>query len=72
MEKIDIWILELRHYASTCPGVNGSSRKAAEMMVKHRAAILTNKDALSKFGKNPRMETSVAVKGALKELKGSN
>ena len=38
-------------------------------MVEHRAATLTNSDVLTKYGKNPRMETLVAVRGALiKEL----
>ena len=70
MKKIDRWILELRHYAKTCPGVNSRCRKAAELMVKHRAANLTYSDALTKFGKDPHMETLVAVRRALilKEL----
>ena len=36
MKKIDRWILELRHYAKTCPGVNSKCRKAAELMMKHK------------------------------------
>ena len=38
-------------------------------MVEHRAATLINGDVLTKFGKDPWMETLVAVRGALiKEL----
>ena len=37
-------------------------------MVKHRTVNLTYSDALTKFGKDPRMETLVAVRTALKEL----
>ena len=43
----------------TCPGVNCRCRKAAELMVKHRAANLADSDALTKFGKDPHMETVV-------------
>jgi hypothetical protein len=68
IKKIDTWILELRQYARTFPGVNGRSRKAAELMIKHRAVNLTYKDALSKFGEDPRMDTLVGVRAALKEL----
>ena len=38
---------------------------AAELMVRHRAAILRYNDVLTKFVKDPRMETLVAVRGAL-------
>ena len=68
VKRIDIWILELHHYAKTCSGVNSRPRKAAELMVKHRAANLTYSDALTKFGKDPRMETLATVRGSLKEL----
>ena len=34
-------------------------------MVKHKAANLTHSDVLTKFGKVPRMDTMVAVRGAL-------
>ena len=45
-----------------------SSRKATELMVKHRAANLTYRSTLTRFGHNPSMETMVSVRAALKEL----
>ena len=38
-------------------------------MVKHRAENLTHSDALTKFEKDPRIETMIAVRGALLKLK---
>ena len=37
-------------------------------MVKHIEANLTYRAALTRFGKDPRMETLPAVRAALKEL----
>ena len=36
-----------------------------ELMVKHGAANLTYSDVLTKFGKDPLMETYVAVRASL-------
>ena len=38
------------------------------LMVKHRAANLTYRSTLTRFGHNPSMETIVSVRAALKEL----
>ena len=67
IKEIDTWIMELRTYAikvRTSP----RSRKATELMVKHRAANLTYRSTLTRFGHNPSMETMVSVRAALKEL----
>ena len=49
----------------TCPSVNLRCWRAAELMVRHKAAIPRYNDVLTKFVKDPRMETLVAVRGAL-------
>ena len=61
----DLWI---RHYAITCLVVKPKSRKVSELMVKDRGASLTYRAALTRFGREPRMETLPAVRAALKEL----
>ena len=66
--KIDNWIEELRLYAKKFPGINCTQRKAAELMVKHRSRNLDHRTALKNFGSDPKMETLVALRGALKEL----
>ena len=66
--KIDQWIEELRLYAKKFPGINCTQRKAAELMVKHRSRNLSYRTALKNFGSDPKMETLVALRGALKEL----
>jgi len=66
--RIGLWIQDLQTYAKTVPGVNCRSRKAAALMVRHRAANLTYVEALSKFGQFPSMKTLPAVRAALKEL----
>ena len=43
-------------------------RKATVIMVKHRAASLTYRSTLTRFGHNPSMETMLSVRAALKEL----
>ena len=55
-----MWIEDLRIYAKTAPGLKCAQRKAAELMVKHRAKNLTHKTALKNFGSDPKMETLVA------------
>ena len=40
----------------------------SERMVKHRAANLTYRSTLTRFGLNPSLETIVYVRAALKEL----
>ena len=66
--KIDTWIEDLRIYAKTAPGLKCAQRKAAELMVKHRARNLTYKTALKNFGSDPKMESLVALRRSLKEL----
>ena len=68
IKKIDAWILELRTYAKTCPCLKPRSRKASELMIKHRSANLTYRNALERFGREPRMENLPPVRAALKEL----
>ena len=66
--KISLWIKELQTYAETRPGINCRSRKAAALMIKHRAANLTYSESLTKFGQFPSMDILPAVRAALKEL----
>ena len=40
-KKISLWIKKLQTHAKTCPGINCRFRKAAALMIKHRAANLT-------------------------------
>ena len=68
INKIGLWIMELQSYAKTCPGINARSRKAAALIIKHRAANLTYCEALNKFGQYPSMDTLPAVRAALKEV----
>ena len=68
IKKIDTWILELRNYAKTCPCLKPRSRKASELLIKHRAANLSYRDALERLGKEPLMENLPPVRAALKEL----
>ena len=60
-------IIELRTYAMI-DKTNPRSRKATVLMVKQRAAYLTYRSALTRFGHNPSMETMVSVRATLKEL----
>ena len=68
IKKIVTWILELRNYAKTCPCLKPRSRKASELLIKHRAANLSYRDALERLGKEPLMENLPPVRAALKEL----
>ena len=65
-QKIEPWIEDLRLYTMKAPGLNCA--KAAELMVKQRSRNLTYIAALKIFGSNPKMETLVALREALKEL----
>jgi hypothetical protein len=44
------------------------SRKASELMIKHRAANLTYRDALERFRRDPCMENLPPAHAVLKEL----
>lgn len=68
LRKIDDWITALETYARRFPSITTRQRKAAAMMVRHRARNLTYRAVLRKFGAEPTMENLVAVRGALKEL----
>lgn len=63
MKKINIWILELQHYAMTWPWANWRWRKAVELVVKHTATNLTYF-----FGNDPRMETIFSDGCAVREV----
>ena len=66
--KIDTWIMKLRTYGKTCSCLVEKSRKASELLIKHRAANLTYRAALKRFGRDPCMDNMPAVHAALKEL----
>ena len=55
-KKISLWIKKLQTYTKACPGIKCRSRKAAALMIKHRAANLTYSESLTKFGQFPFSE----------------
>ena len=57
IKDIDTWIMDLRTYAMK-ERTSPRSRKATELMVKHRAN-LTYRSTLTRFGHKPSMETMV-------------
>ena len=67
IEAIDTWIMEMETYAKRVR-TSPCSRKATVLMVKHRAADLTYRSTLTRFGHNPSMDTMVSIRAALKEL----
>ena len=66
LKEIGTWIMELPTYAMRVR-TSPHSRKATVLMVKYRAAKLTNRYTPKRFGHNPFMETMVSVRAAPKE-----
>ena len=56
--KIGTWIMKLKTYGKTYSSLVENSWKASELLVKHRAANITFRGALKRFGKDPRMDNS--------------
>ena len=70
IKQIDSWIMELRskNLCQSMVLLKPRSRKASKLMIKHRAANITYRDALERFKREPRMENLPPVHAVLKKL----